>query len=65
MVCVLDFQAMMLLQLICDNGNKYWFWLDAGDKPAHWNAMRRAIVASTKISREQVDQEPRGGHAVV
>jgi peptidoglycan/LPS O-acetylase OafA/YrhL len=55
MVCMLDLQVVLLLQVNCDQGTRHWFWLDAGDKPIQWKALRRAIVASAKVSQDEVD----------
>lgn len=61
MACILDMQAMMLLQVTCDQGKSHWLWLDSGDKPAQWKALRRAIVASEGVSHEAVIPAPRDG----
>ena len=46
MDCVLDLQSVVLLHIRCNQGKSHWLWLEAGDKPKHWKALRRAIVAS-------------------
>ena len=61
MVCMLDMQAMLLLKVTCDKGKSHWLWLDSGDKHAQWKALRRAIVASTGISHDEVVPEPLDG----
>jgi hypothetical protein len=58
MVCVLDFQTMLLLHLTCDQGDGHWLWLESGDKPALWRALRRAIVASSPLSVDEIKPEP-------
>jgi hypothetical protein len=63
MVRVVDFQLMMLLQVTLDNGQRHWFWLDADSKSSHWIALRRAIVATTKVSHNEVDPERRDAQA--
>ncbi len=57
MACILDMQVMMLLQITCDQGKSHWLWLDSSENPAQWKALRRAIVASTGISFDEVVPE--------
>jgi hypothetical protein len=61
MVCMVDLQVTLLLQVTSDQGKRHWFWLDSGDKPAQWRAMRRAIVASTSVSHDGISAEPIDG----
>lgn len=60
MACVLDRQVVMLLQASFEDGRQQWFWLGAGNKPAHWSALRRAIVASANRSQNEHNSKTRG-----
>lgn len=61
MACILDMQVMMLLLVTCDQSKSHWLWLDSGNKPDQWRALRRAIVASTGISYDDAVAEPHDG----
>ena len=59
MACVLDLQSMMLLHLTCESRTSHWLWLEAGNKPERWKALRRAVVASTADTHDEGDPELR------
>jgi hypothetical protein len=59
MACVMDLQSMVLLYIRCDQGKSHWLWLEAGRKPHHWKALRRAIVASKTLTLDDVITQPR------
>jgi hypothetical protein len=65
MVCLLDFQLTLLLQVTFDNRQRHWFWIETDSKPFQWNALRRAIVATTNISHDGVEPERRDAHVGV
>ena len=54
MASILDLQVMMLLQVTCDQGKSHWLWLESREKHTQWKALRRAIVASARISHDEV-----------
>jgi hypothetical protein len=59
MSCILDLQSIMLLHLTCERRTGHWLWLEAGNKPERWKALRRAVVASIADTPSEADQEPR------
>jgi hypothetical protein len=61
MACVLDLQSVVLLHIRCDQGKSHWLWLESGDKPKHWKALRRAIVASKPGTPDGASAEPQEG----
>jgi hypothetical protein len=61
MVCILDLQGVMLLQIACDHGKSHWIWLESGYKPTQWKALRRAIVAGTGTPHSEGVPEPLDG----
>jgi len=61
MACVLDLQSVLVLHIRCDQGKGHWLWLEAGDKPLHWKALRRAMVASRPGTHGAESAEPQEG----
>jgi hypothetical protein len=45
---------MILLQVSFDQSKSYWLWLESCGKPAQWKALRRAIVASARMSHDEI-----------
>ena len=46
LVCVLDWQSVMLLRLQAEGGARRWLWLEARRPSAQWLALRRAVVVA-------------------
>ena len=53
-VCALDLQRYVLLQIDCEHGPRLWLWLQSRSMDAPWMALRRAWVASAAASSESV-----------
>jgi hypothetical protein len=62
--CVLDLQIRMLVRITGEQGTHHWLWLERRSPGASWVALRRALVASQRVSAPDPAQElPGNDHA--
>ena len=55
----LNFQSLLLVSLHRPGASTVWLWLERGQTPLHWLALRRAVVyTAEKPSREEGDAMP-------
>jgi hypothetical protein len=55
---VLDFQQLILLKLVSEDGAIAWLWLQGANGNRQWLALRRAIVAASHRTPQQSHDSP-------
>ena len=51
----MDFQSLALVAIFSEPRKPVYLWLEAAMDPAHWRALRRAIVSSQRMAGPEVD----------
>lgn len=48
-VCVIDFQRLLLVHVQCIDGLAAWLWIESSTMSLSWRAVRRALVAGNHL----------------